>query len=289
MGRPVTPGRRPGWRPPAAPRSGEAGREGGGSGGACRNLLEPTTRDAVLLTRRLTVANPDEPGDRSGAGTVGKPLAEDAVGLVDVLARGAHREPGRVTLGHEDHAAQRLQRRAVDPRLDDLRRGIAVGLDDVGHLGFAGDRLVVRTGDDVLFHTGAERSGHATKLIASGAAPPTHGSAVLPHPRPARWRSRGREALADRQRIVDPLTQAPSCLGGCAPDARLRRAPPSSPGSLALARSEALADRQQIVDPLTQAPTCAGRRGRPPPPGPAAPGPAPASRGGPPARTPRCR
>src|SRR5205085_2331111 len=30
------------------------------------------------------------------------------------------------------------------------------------------------------------------RLVAPGAAPPAHGSAVLPHPRPARWRSRGR-------------------------------------------------------------------------------------------------
>ena len=43
-------------------------------------------------------------------------------------------------------------------------------------------------------------------------------------------------------------------LGGCAPDARLRRAPPSPPGSLALARSEALAHRRQIVDRPTRAP-----------------------------------
>ena len=68
-----------------------------------------------------------------------------------------------------------------NPRLDHLRRGAAVGLDDVGDLGFAGDRLVVRTGDDGLFHAGAERSRHATRL-------PSHASPAgsLAAPDPAR-------------------------------------------------------------------------------------------------------
>jgi HSP20 family protein len=37
-------------------------------------------------------------------------------------------------------------------------------------------------------------------LAASGAAPPPRGCAVFPHPRPARWRSRGRRRL-DRQQV----------------------------------------------------------------------------------------
>jgi len=43
-----------------------------------------------------------------------------------------------------------------------------------------------------------------------------------------------------------PGAKRRACLGGCAPGARLRRAPPSPPGSLALARSEALASTIQL-------------------------------------------
>src|SRR5437868_3160216 len=80
------------------------------------------------------------------------------------------------------------------------------------------------------------------------------------------WPSAHRARSRDRLGTVWEATagKRPLASGAGAPDARLRRAPPSPPGSLALARSEALANGQHLGDLRRQAPT--GERGPAPPP-----------------------